>query len=189
LYLAGRADPLSVVTSFELPNQPAVGSTVLQPLGGNGFTSPHSVYQIQSSLVSDASVGASNLYIRFDPRYVQVVANVLIAVNSGAAAITVNASIRGELGGRLQIRHSMADLPVSGLGATAQVSWTPEPMAVSASSALLATELPYIRATIDNVDTETLTIYALVYNFDKNARERVPLTDLFSFLTRTGGVI
>lgn len=180
---------MTVTAAFTLPDQPAAGTVNLQPLGGDGFSSPHSVYQVRATVDADSSTGRLEQYIRFDPRFVQVVSNVIISIESPADTTNVMARITGEQGGRLEIRQAIPVVAVSGQGSECVLSWTPEPMAVSSFLDSSSTAAPHVRVVLDNVDTEDLTVDALIYNFDKRARELAPLSDIFSFLSRTGGVI
>ncbi len=175
---------MAVVSSVQLPSQPAVGAVVLEPLGGNGFDSPHSLYRINITLTSDASGGSSDIYVRFDTRYTQVVGSAILNVSSGPGTIEGNLQILVGSAFVAQARASMLLSAAGALGTTNSMHWTPEPYAIVADANSSALAVPHLRSTIDNVDTEAHFLYAVIYNFDRSARHRVPLTRLFSFLTR-----
>lgn len=182
--------PLSLVAvnvQLELPDQPVDGSLILQPLGGGGFDSPHSVYRLQITLDGAAGGGANLIQVRFDPRYVQIVSALQVSILSGAGAIDVNVIIQDETGiGRAQLRTEIPITTVS--GATNIISWTPEPLLVSAGIGV-AGDNPEIRCEIPNVDTEDMTMRCSIYNFNKRARELVPIEQMLRFLTRVSAVV
>ncbi len=175
---------MSVQVALQLPDQPASGAAVLQPLGGNGFTAPHSVTRVRVLSVSDASGGSNNIFVRFDPRYSCLLASLTLHTDSGAVAIATNVSLTDQFEARTQIRKSVDLIPVSGLSSTNVLTWTPEPIIMVADANVLATQPPVIRATIGNNDTETLTMFVSIYNFDRRARELVPLNILYAVLPR-----
>jgi len=79
---------MAVSDSVQLPEQPTSGFTRTQPLGGNGWSDPHSRTTCRITLASAAGGGTNILIIRLDPRYTQLVA----FVNVSVAGATVDPS-------------------------------------------------------------------------------------------------
>ena len=77
---------MSVSALMTLPDQPTTGRSVLSPLGGNGYSAPHSCYLVQSSVAGDASAGTVLLSIQMDPRYTNLIAWINPLTSSAAAA-------------------------------------------------------------------------------------------------------
>ncbi len=179
---------VDVVENIQLPAQPADGRNELVPLGGDGFVSPISLYIIAVDLDSDATGGKNQILVRFDVRYTQVVSYAQLSVESGAAAIDGRLEIRTNGFENVAIQIPMALTGVSGVAVTNSMLWTPPALMVTANNAIVTAD-PFLRATIDNVDTETLRLRARIYNFDKRARELAPLHLLLSSLTRSVGAV
>jgi len=180
---------MAVAIELQLPDQPASGSVVLQPLGGDGWVSPQSVFRVQVNSVSDASGGGNAIHVRGDLRYVQVISSVLVTLLSGADTLDLNVRILDESGvGSANLRTVVPLTAVSGSGPTNSVSWTPEPLLFSATAGALGTP-PGIAIKCDNTDTETLGVIFSIYNFRKTAREKVPIDKMLAFLTRSTSVV
>lgn len=158
------------------------------PLGGDGFTSPHSLYIVHAVLDSDASGGSNSITVRFDPRYTSLVSYLQTQVTSGAAAIGCRMEIRTSALENVTLQQEMPLVAVSGQLRTQGVLWTPPALMVTAETAP-ATSPPFYTSAIDNVDTEALLLTARIYNFDRRARELAPLNLLLSSLTRSVGAV
>ena len=174
---------MSVSAQTALPAQPTTGSVALVPLGGDGWVAPHSAYTIEQTVTHDASGGSATNEIRFDPRYTQLLSYINCLQTSGADAVEVAFSVECSSNDRILVIKSLPLVAVSGLSTTNTGLWTPPAILCSAGLGV-AGDLPFFRVVVDNVDTETTIMRARVYNFDKRARERVPLPQLLGTLVR-----
>lgn len=180
---------MSVSSTVQLPNNPDSGAVDLVPLGGDGFSSPISLYIVKVDLDSDAGGGNNRITIRFDVRYTSIVSYASLQITSGAAAIGARLEIRTNGDENVAIQQELPVVSVSGSNTTNAMLWTPPALMVSAAHSATETDPPVLRGTIDNTDTESQILTARIYNFDKRARELAPLHVLLASLTRSVGSV
>ncbi len=167
---------MSVNESLTLPNQPTVGSVEIRPLGGNGYTSPHSAYIVKIfSVTCDASGGQASLDLFLDPQF-EGVFSVIGAVIASAA-------------GSEQVRFDFFDRASAVAGVTKfEIQGTLSFDADTGSSCFLTPPPMFDQArlsvTTDNIDTETLRLSAIIYNFRRDAAQKTPLAVLLASLPR-----
>ena len=183
--LSGDPLPLSVSETVSLPTQPSLGALELFPLGGDGFSSPSSVYAGRAQLASDASGGTNQIRINMDDRYTQVLSYLSIGVTAGAADIDARMELNVTGDELIRINITTTFRQLSGLTASNQALWIPPPVALTR----IGDNLPSFRCIVDNTDGETLNVGIRLYNFDREARHRVPLHILFGFLARSSQVV
>ena len=174
---------MSVTQATAIPNTPSGGGIHVHPLGGNGFSSPHSVYHVKCELASDASGGYNRITLRPDPRYVSLFSQIYVGVDSAAADVNVDISIIEDVYSRVAVRGKADYLDVGGL-TEAWAGFSPAPFLVSADQGD-ASDRPYLRVQIPNVNGQSLLVYTHVFNFDKRARELVPIEAITRILTRS----
>lgn len=174
---------MAVTVDSALPNQPADGEVQLTPLGGDGFVAPHSLYTVRTVLTHDASGGLAALSVRFDPRYTQLLVYFHVEQKSAPGTKEVLMSIQCTASDVLQIHQVIPAISIAGQTATNMVLWTPPAILCSAPLGEDSAP-PFFRVLCANVDTESTIIRARVFNFDKRAREVVPLSQLLSSLLR-----
>ncbi len=162
---------MSVSTAVTLPNQPSVGTTTIRPLGGDGYYAPQSYYLSDVSVVADASGGILTINTTLDPQFQSVVSLAHSRMDSGAADRLVKFSIfpEGELFGFSVIGNMVLDSDVG-----QSLLYSPPPVF----------PVSRIRATVDNVDTETFVLDLIVYNFKRDAFQKVPLNLLLDAIPR-----
>lgn len=175
----------SVTDSVQLPEQPAAGETLTTPLGGNGWSDPHSRTFCSISLASAAGGGTNILIIRLDPRYTQLVA---------FASLGVSAGVADPITGRIELDCTLFEtwiqgvsMPLRDTGSTGRehnAVWTPPALLCSAEPNTDSTQPPRVRTIIPNVDGETANLQLVVYNFDKRARELTPIALLLASVPR-----
>lgn len=172
---------MAVEVSIQLPNQPAIGGVEELPLGGPGRISPTNCQDVTVSSVSDASGGLNIITIHTDPRWTCLVSYITCAVGGAAVDRDIAFDL---LGSRIGVMGpSLTSTVPSGLAA--RLMWTPPPYLGTTNLLTTDDTVPFrIRATITNVDTETLLVSARIYNFEKNIEQRVPLSQLLSVLPR-----
>ncbi len=145
----------------------------LVPLGGDGFVSPHSVYYLNSIRgEGDASGGTNEVLVRLDTRY-QCICTNLRTLNTGAAA-TVEVRMTISAGQSLALSHNSIGLWTD-VDDVSRGSWAP-PLIFDATHISLKTA---------NVDGDDLLLTALVYCFNKEASQRVPLAQLLASIPRS----
>lgn len=176
---------MAVTTELQLPDQPAAGITTLHPLGGDGFTGPQSVYHGNITSTSDASGGLNSIYVRFDPQFVCLVHNLNLSVAGASGQVLADIKVYEQEGSEVSIRHNLAYLPITGVGATQKVSWSPPALVVSAGPGASAQDGPHIRVVAANTNGEVLNLHYHIFNFNKQARQVVPLEVLSRVLVRS----
>jgi len=167
---------MAVAEVLTLPNQPTVGAVVLRPLGGDGYSSPMSAYLVRLfSVTADASGGTATLTINTDPQYESVFNFLNVAVASAAA----NEPVRFDFFERGAIAAGVAKWEIFGstffnsdVGAGCAVS--PPPMF----------DIGRVSVATDNIDTETVRLNCIIYNFRRDAAQRTPLAVLLASLPR-----
>lgn len=171
---------MSVTSTVQLPQQPTTGSTIWVPLGGNGYTSPHSMFEVDVQLANDASGGDCRLFILTDPRWESIInrAELIVASQAAQAEFTFNLNISQIAGFPPKVpMNYQGEMDLSSLTGTGACSWDLPPHI----------DAQQISATLDNVDdTETSIIRAWIFNFHKDASQRVPLNVLLGSIPRAG---
>lgn len=175
---------MSVIASVQLPDQPSSGGIVYHPLGGNGLISPHSVYHCRIIAEGDASGGVLRCNIRPDIRFVSLVSLVIAGIDNDSADRDVDITVSETPDSRMEVKLNASYRPITGLGFDNLVSYSPAPFAISAGASSDPTSNPVVRVTTSNADGVDLTVYAHIFNFDKRARELVPLEQMTAVLTR-----
>lgn len=165
---------MSVAEVVSLPDQPALGSNIQTPLGGDGWSAPSSVYEVAISLAGDAGGGTNRITVNFDPRYAGVVTYVQMRNSSASTLLEMECTLF-PLGRSTPTASAFANaVPVNGLSSINLFTWCPPPLPHFAQLA----------ATIPNVLGDTLTLFFYLYNFRVQAFEKVPLNIILASLPR-----
>jgi hypothetical protein len=163
---------MAVVTTLTLPSQPTTGSVVYKPLGGNGFTSPQSMFYVTVDSLGIAGGGLNSIQVFKDERFEQLVDFMTIQGNAGAVIYRMD--IFRDLGSRaLVIDTTSADTTIS-CG-----TWSP-PALIDPESWKVSTA---------NVEDENVKLKMAIYNFNIRASEKIPLELLLASIRRAATVI
>ncbi len=164
---------MAVTESVTLGDQPSAGTIVYQPLAGDGWSSPHSMYVLNIPIAQDASGGVIAIRVSRDPRW-EHLAGVMgfLNTNTTAAAVQFDITSQDAVGPFFMVGAVPGLLP----GGTQAGVWVPPP--------IINPQTMNVRAA--NVDTFTLTMTGLIYNFRHSASLRVPLAVLLASIP-TGG--
>lgn len=157
---------MSVSTTLTLPAQPTTAGTVsVIPLGGDGFSAPHSAYSLRSQrLDHDASGGTAAITCVLDARYVSLVSFVNLFIDQASASDEI---VRIELeGAGTPIIRDNFTLTANPTTVDAGNIWYPPTWVLPG-----ADRVCLIRFTADNVDGNDSFMSALIYNFDIRVRE------------------
>lgn len=162
---------MSVSVTLNLPEQPSSGLLQIKPLGGDGYTSPQSYYLLEINQVSGAGGGTNTILVNLDPQYQCVVALMQTNLASPAADRVVRLDIFPEgLFPEFSIQAVMAfDADVG-----SNLMYSPPPLFNQRR----------VSAITDAVDTETLALRLVIYNFKRDAFQKVPLNILLESLPR-----
>jgi len=168
---------MSVTATVTFPSQPASGTLKYVPLGGNGYTDPFAMYQLKDfSVTGDATGGTASLHVIMDNRYCCMLA---YASMTSAATGTDPMSIRwvwgSDTGGESPQAFRFQEAPVSPLGFGSRVSDTWVPQAFMQGSDPVALRLSVASV---NEDTDAVVMHAVIYLYNINARNRVPMSQL-----------
>jgi len=162
-----------------LPNQPATGATHRTPLGGDGYRAPMAAYIVDNMAVTgDAGGGGALLQVQMDERFCSLVAYLTVSLTQATDA---------DIDVRYRLDTSQASSPVATQVqgrrlefTVAQVSsatindvWAPIPVIIPGGGAggLFSAEFK-------NVDTDIYRLSALVYLFNINVRQVMPMGPL-----------
>ncbi len=162
---------MSVVGTLTLPDQPAAGSVAIRPLGGNGYSSPQSYYLAELVVTADASGGTLSATISMDPQYQSVVSLMHASLDSGAADRITRLDIFPE---SLDPVFSVIANMVVDSDVGQDLLYAPPPLF----------PVGRVAAFLDNVDTEVLHLGLVIYNFKRDAFQKVPLNVLLDSLPR-----
>lgn len=170
---------MAVASSVTLPAQPTDGTMTLVPLGGDGFTAPHSAYAIQNHRVDGASGGgAAVLTVIMDDRYCSLVQFVTIRNDQVASADADLRLIITAKSGGTQIPQQTLSGPISAISATVNpstigVTWNPTPILLPGGS-----NAGQLVASMLNVENDEYRLSTMIYLFDISVRERTPMGQL-----------
>lgn len=180
---------MSVSQTVSLPAAGANGFSTLSPLGGDGWSSPRSLYSVQLLLANDASGGTEILTLNLDPNYLQLI-NSIGYTKLGAAAdvdivmkVSSNNRANQAFVGTMQFGASGALNNVGGV-------WTPPPVPLVTAEGDPPVQ---IIVTTPNVDGDTGVLNVDLFNFWKRAAEETPIEVLLACLPRgtsyAGGLV
>lgn len=175
---------MTVEYSVSMNQQPADGGIEIHPLGGDGITSPSSIYHCRVASLGDASAGYNRIRLGLDPRFTQLVTLMTVEVTGVAADVNVDMKIVESVDSLLANRATLKYLPINSQTVDCRASWAPIPFLMATSSSD-PTEYPHIQVVTDNVNLSRIRLYAHVYNFDRRARELTPIDILASCLARS----
>ncbi len=174
---------MSVAEEIRLPAQPTSGGVDYLPLGGDGFTAPHSMYTVRNmNIVGDASGGQLQAKVTQDRRFSAICTLMSIGVVGPAAAVVFRAEIA-----HAPQQNSRQVFQIGGTGvftelpsALSQALWSPSPIL----------DLAHIQVKADNSGVGVdLLLNALIYNFDIRVAEKVPLNVILASLPRSGSLL
>jgi len=173
---------VSVSYTVALPAQPTSGTTDLIALGGDGFIAPESSTNLNAVINGDGTGGYASIVVGFDPRFVQLVAYANVKILGLAADTNVRMEIRLTPLETFIVGKTVPFLTIAGLaggGASLNnVLWTPPPILVSAGVTPV-TVGPFFAFYTDNPGVGNSVQLAMrIHNFNKRARELVPLDKL-----------
>lgn len=164
---------MGIGQEFTLPNQPAAGSAVYLPLGGNGFLAPHSAYSIDMQITGDASGGGIAFRIDRDERFEHLIQSMMLQVD-GSAAIQYKFEV---------FRHADSIFINAGTSSATTAAnadgayqlWTPPAMI----------DPSFWRLKVTNVDGVQVKFKCLIYNFNIEASKKIPLNLLLQNVPRS----
>lgn len=147
------------------------------PLGGDGFVAPMAAYIVDNMLLtSSATGGASTIQVNMDERFCSLVAYVTVSMSQ---AIQVDIEVRYRLdtaavSSPVATQVQNRDLLMIDWH-TAEINdvWTPVPVVMPGDGAGAL-----VSAAVENLDTDTLRLSALIYLFDINVRNVTPMGPL-----------
>ena len=179
---------MSVAASVTLPAQPTTGVTRYIELGGDGLTSPKLVATCKIQVASDATSGTSTLTIFGDDTFVMI-PNWIISGIQNTSLVGANLPLEQRVdnygsGNDRLIYSSVAEKTVIGAAMTTLI---PPPMIMEQLGP--SDPLPSVNSIIANVDTETHTLIAQFFLFDRFARSETPIEKLLASIPRSSAQI
>lgn len=169
-----KALEMSVAVEDSLPAQPANGSSVYRPLGGDGWTAPHALYSTLSQLASDASGDDSDITLNLDTRFMNIVFLMEQLLVGFSSAREGEMQVIGDrpTGALHRVRMFGLQIHLGTVGGNrGLLSWNP-PLIVDAESVFSQTENTGVGPTHN--------LLCLIYCFQKRALEKIPLNSLLA---------
>jgi len=166
---------VSVAETLILPNQPTSGIVSRISLGGDGFSSPMAAYTVANfQLTGDGTGGQVTFTVQLDDRFCALVAYASIGASQPTAT---NISVRFRLdsaptgqGFAPQVYQPSVVANSLNLNAqTIRAQWTPHAVITPGSDVI------NLSCAIINVDLVVHNFSAMIYLFNINARQRVPI--------------
>lgn len=171
---------MSVSVSLDLPDQPAAGGVTYTPLGGDGWTSPHSVFEVTVNSAGDVSGGNNDIDVDFDPRFQSVVTYAAIRNSSASVAIEMRMTLLPALPrSSPQLQAFCNAVPPNAIDATNLMTWCPPPIP----------HFTRLQARTINADGDSLSLFMYIYNFQITVLQQVPLASILASLPRAESVI
>lgn len=164
---------MAIGEDLTLPDQPAAGSVVFLPLGGNGFLAPHSAFSIDMQITGDASGGGIAFRINRDERFEHLIQSMMLQVD-GSAAIQYKFEVFRE-NDSLFINGGTSSVTTASGGDGAYQLWTPPAMI----------DPSFWRLKVTNVDGVQVKFKCLIYNFNIEASKKIPLNVLLQNVPRS----
>lgn len=168
---------MAITVVLNIPGQPAAGALELVPLGGNGYTSPHSFYAFEVISAGDVSGGTNLVYVRPDERYTSLVPYVMTRVTGLAADVVVEVVIAATALDRVTQDQTIAFTTSNFAG---HLVWRPPPMIIQTPGRTGSVDTPWLRWETANVDGEGLNCIGRIYNFAIDVREKISLPVILS---------
>ncbi len=170
---------MAVAETVVLPNQPTAGAVHRTPLGGDGYRAPMAAYIIDNfTLAGDATGTSLTGQIGMDERFCALLAYVTLSITQ---ATDQDIDVRYRLDTSQasspvapQVQGRRLEFTVSNIStATINDVWTPVPVIVPGGGAggLLSVG-------VVNRDTDAVRISALIYLFNINVRQVMPMGPL-----------
>ncbi len=166
---------MAVSIDNQLPEQPVLGVNTYTPLGGDGWTAPHSMAEVSVGSAGAAGGGTNVITVTFDPRFQSLVTYVRLSNSSASGAIEMNLSLFPALPrAQPQLQAWANAVPVNDVSTQNNITWSPPPIP----------NLFRLQATTTNVSGDSLTLQAYIFQFQRRALELVPLNVILASLPR-----
>ncbi len=166
---------MAVAIDVTLPAQPGTGINTYEPLGGDGWSAPHSVSEFSMSSAGDASGGNNSITLNFDPRFTSVVSYVRLSNSSASGALEMNLTMFPVGRSQPQVQAFANAVPVIGLTTINLFTWCPPPLPHMGRLVGLTT----------NTNGDTLSMMGYIYQFQINVLQKVPLNIILASLPRS----
>ncbi len=163
---------MSVSSILQLKDQPANGTAEYIPLGGDGWTSPQSVWMIDSEVTGDATGGTNTISVVRDERFSNICPFMMIQTDGGS----VLALFRLFVGSPVRAAHVG---PTIASATESFLMWIP-PLVMASRS--WSVQVP-------NVDTEVIKFKLNIYNYRIRAPEEVPLDKLLASMPSSAAAL
>ena len=171
---------MSVSETIALPAQPSTGRTALIPLGGDGFEAPISYTALEAQLTGDASGGNATIKVEIDDRYTQLLAYAVLS-HDQSSAVAYRVDFQCTTEDQLIESGEIQGYASGTTGRIGNYIWEP-PAALCAAAP--GGQRPNLRYQAANVNGAQYVLNCKFLNFDRRAREEVPLYVLLANINR-----
>jgi len=161
---------MSVIDTIVLPGQGATGSVRYVPLGGNGYTAPHAMFQVRAwAVTGDASGGTMRLDLTMDDRYCSLMAYASMTSDSANDPSGVRWVLQGARAPQMFRANLIPALSATINAGVIADTYLP-PVFVTPGESPVTLSLVML-----NEDTKIMQMHASIYVFNINARQKVPM--------------
>lgn len=169
---------MAIADTVTLPAQPTSGRVHIVPLGGDGFTAPHSMYTISDmALTGDVAGGSLQMDIIFDERYCSLVQFVTFRnAQATPADAEFKVSIFSVDDNFTPVQLVQGDLTAVAAtidSSSLALTWNPTPILFGGGPAI-----GRIRLRLKNVDADVVRLSATIFLFNIRVRETTPMGPL-----------
>lgn len=167
MHLEGGTLAVSISQTVMLPEQPTVGETIVQPLGGNGYAAPQSQIFCEVVQASDASGGYNRIIVELEDNHAHMIGFVGMRVQAASGDVVSAPTIRASKGQSYRDTFTIQNAPVL---TQARGLWRPPPI-FCRTRAQGSSATPQVEIYIPNTNGETFTIDLLAYQFQPEASQ------------------
>lgn len=166
---------MAVALSLTIPSSPAIGLLTYVPLGGDGWTAPHSVWELSVALDGDGTGGNNVIDVSFDTRFQSICTYMRMRMDSADVVIECLLELL-QTHNQPSLSAFSNAIPVESFpsGNACTMTWCPPPIP----------GMRRARGTIPNNTGDTQLLQMYLYNFDINVLQRVPLNLILASLPR-----
>lgn len=169
---------MAVVSDMQLPDQPATGSAVWVPLGGDGWVAPVAAFSVLNQVVMDASGTTATAIVRFDPRFESICVLAQSLVTGFSSSVENELSLIQKEPATGHRAQAFGDgIFMNTLSDHSLFSWSP-PLLIGQDR---------IQCVVVNTDGDTLNFRVQVYMFNIRVFEKVPLNVILASIPSIEG--
>jgi len=169
---------LAVTATLQLPDVPSpAGQVRFVALGGNGFAAPKAMYTVRNfSVNGDATGDDQTLSVIMDPTYCSMIGYCSMQIATSAANRAIHWAVAGPTTPAALLNATISRIDGDIDGSQIAHTWMP-PALINPGG---ADEVPTLKLSVLNIDTEILNLQCTIFLFDIRARESAIYANLIA---------